>query len=735
MGSNRRLVFEPRGHYSVLDPSYPTHTRDHNNRNASIPYSTMYKIIKSSITPLDLIKNVKVQAIIGPLTSMQASFIINLGNDSQVPIISFTATSPSLTSLRSEYFVRATLNDSSQVNALTAIIQAFGWRNVVPIYVDDDFGEGIIPSLTDALNEIGTHIPYRSVINPSVIDQEIIAELYKLMTMQTRVFVLHMTKSLGSRVLNKAQEVGMMSEGYVWIISNGITNALSLVGTSLVGSFKGVIGVKPYVPRSKMIEDFILRWKGKYSKDVNVNVYGLWAYDATTSLAMAVEKIGYINSNFKKMDSSRNSVNLGKYLRGVISSTRFNGLSGDFHIVNGQLQSSIFEIINGIGDGERVIGFWTKKNGFVKELNSMKKVDAGDIIWPGESTSVPKGWVIPTNGKKLRIGIPVKDGFSDFVKFIRDPSTNTIQVAGFCIDVFEAVMAALPYIVPFEYIPFAKPDGSAAGSYDELVYQVFLGNFDAVVGDVTIRANRSKYVDFTLPFTESGINMIVPVKDRKAKNAWLEPTFTSAEQLIEKGKIVGYPKGSFVEGLLRNSNMSMLMAYKTRDELHIKFSKGEIGAAFDEIPYMKLFLAKHCSKYTMVGPTLKTNGFGFVFPKGSPLVPDVSRAVLRVTEGEEMAKIEKAWFGKQTNCPDPNTSVSSSSLGVNSFWGLFVIVGVAASFALIIFTSMLVYENRITLIGNNIGSCEIGLTILTLCSVTRTTTTMPTASITLYKEP
>ncbi|KAM7480973.1 hypothetical protein LguiB_005556 [Lonicera macranthoides] len=553
---------------------------------------------------------------------MQASFIINLGNDSQVPIISFTATSPSLTSLQSEYFVRATLNDSSQVNALTAIIQAFGWRNVVPIYVDDDFGEGIIPSLIDALNEIGTHIPYRRVINPSVIDQEIIAELYKLMTMQTRVFVLHMTKSLGSRVLNKAQEVGMMSEGFVWIVSNGITNAFSLVGTSLVGSFKGVIGVKPYVPRSKMIKDFILRWIGKYSKDVNVNVYGIWAYDATTSLAMAVEKIGYINSNFKKMDSSRNSVNLGKYLRRVISSTRFNGLSGDFHIVNRQLQSSIFEIINGIGDGERVIGFWTKKNGFVKELNSMKKVDAGDIIWPGESTSVPKGWVIPTNGKKLRIGIPVKDGFSDFVKLIRDPSTNTIRVAGFCIDVFGAVMAALPYVVPFEYIPFAKPDGSAAGSYDELVYQVFLGNFDAVVGDVTIRANRSKYVDFTLPFTESGINMIVPVKDRKAKNAWI--TNMQAAQT------------SCVQNVL-------------------------------------------------------------VFPKGSPLVPDVSRAVLRVTEGEEMAKIEKAWFGKQTNCPDPNTSMSSGSLGVNSFWGLFVIVGVAASFALIIFTSMLVYENRITL--------------------------------------
>ena len=159
----------------------------------------------------------------------------------------------------------------------------------------------------------------------------------------------------------------------------------------------------------------------------------------------------------------------------MLSSIRFNGLSGDFHIVNGQLQSPAFEIVNGIGDGERVIGFWTPKHGIVRELNSTEKVGAGDIIWPGESTSVPKGWVIPTNGKKLKIGIPVKEGFNDFVNFIRDPSTNSIKVTGFCVDVFEAVMAALPYVVPFEYIPFAKPDGSAAGSYDELVYQVFLG--------------------------------------------------------------------------------------------------------------------------------------------------------------------------------------------------------------------------------------------------------------------
>lgn len=42
-----------------------------------------------------------------------------------------------------------------------------------------------------------------------------------------------------------------------------------------------------------------------------------------------------------------------------------------------------------------------------------------------------------------------------------------------------------------------------------------------MVGDTTIVANRSHYVDFTLPYTESGVSMIVPITDNKRKNAWI----------------------------------------------------------------------------------------------------------------------------------------------------------------------------------------------------------------------
>ena len=85
------------------------------------------------------------------------------------------------------------------------------------------------------------------------------------------------------------------------------------------------------------------------------------------------------------------------------------------------------------------------------------------------------------------------------------------------------------------------------------------------------------------------------------------------------------------------------------------------------------------------------------FPIGSPLVPDISRAVLNLTEGDKIVGIENEWLGQQTSCPEQTTLVSSHSLGLNSFWGLFLIVGIASFTALIIYGAMFIYEHRLSL--------------------------------------
>lgn len=47
--------------------------------------------------------------------------------------------------------------------------------------------------------------------------------------------------------------------------------------------------------------------------------------------------------------------------------------------------------------------------------------------------------------------------------------------------------------------------------------------FDAVVGDITILANRAELVEFTQPYAESGLSMIVPAKSEESAWMFMKP--------------------------------------------------------------------------------------------------------------------------------------------------------------------------------------------------------------------
>ncbi|XP_038981733.1 glutamate receptor 2.2-like [Phoenix dactylifera] len=493
-------------------PNYTTRLRIHLRDTDEDAFS-------AASAAIDLLKNVQVQAIIGPQTSTQAKFVIELGDKTQVPIISFSAKSPSLSSQNS-YFIHTAWSDSSQAKVIASIVQAFKWREVVPIFEDSDYGSGIVPYLVDAFQEIGARVPYRSKIPVSATKNKILNELYKLKNKQTRVFVVHMTYSLGLQLFSSANKAGMMKEGYVWITTYGLTDLVDLNGSSAISVMKGVLGVKPYIRETNKLRDFKVRWRKKYyQEDPNAEVrepttFGLWAYDTVWSLAAAAEGLKSTNYTSQEFDVYNSSTDLatlglsltGPNLRSQIINSYFDGMSGKFHFIDGQLESGAFEIINVVRHGKRRVGFWTPAYNLSRHMDM--KADLKFIIWPGDTKTVPKGWEWPTSGKKLRIGVPVKPGFPQFVKVEKDNKNNSRIGKAYCTDVFDAVMAALPYHVPYEYVPYEDAKGESNGTYDDLVYQVYLKNLDAVVGDVTIIANRSLYVDFTLPYTESGVSML-----------------------------------------------------------------------------------------------------------------------------------------------------------------------------------------------------------------------------------
>lgn len=98
----------------------------------------------------------------------------------------------------------------------------------------------------------------------------------------------------------------------------------------------------------------------------------------------------------------------------------------------------------------------------------------------------------------------------------------------------------------------------------------------------------------------------------------LQPTITDMYDLIKNDAYIGYQDGSFVYEFLNNMKFdsSKFRNYSSFEEYDEALSKGSenggVAAIVDELPYIRLFLSKYCHKYTMIGPTYMTPGFGFV---------------------------------------------------------------------------------------------------------------------------
>ena len=87
-------------------------------------------------------------------------------------------------------------------------------------------------------------------------------------------------------------------------------------------------------------------------------------------------------------------------------------------------------------------------------------------------------------------------------------------------------------------------------------------------------------------------------------------------QLNSKGNYVGYQKGPATQGSVINLNFKGFKGFLTTEEYVEAFSRGSknggVSAIVDEIPYIKIFLAKYPREYSMIKSMSTTNGFGFV---------------------------------------------------------------------------------------------------------------------------
>ncbi|PWA49478.1 ionotropic glutamate receptor, metazoa, Periplasmic binding protein-like I [Artemisia annua] len=670
---------------------------------------------------LDLLDNVKVQAITGPETYREAKLLAPIADKAKVPIFSF-AGSPSMDY---PYLFQIKEDESVMSKSIAALVKSYNSRDVIFLNEENDCGREILSYFLESFQDKGIQISQRIAVPALASDDQIIKKLQKVITSHTTVIIVHMSSVLANRLLFIAERLGMVSEQYTWIVTYKTIDNLQSVDNEVIESLHGVIGLRFYIPASSKLLNLTSRWYNEcFIKHPTlavreVSVLAIWAYDTIWALAESIKRLE-VHSLFVVP-------NIDSMLLNEISKTRFKGVSGEFRLIDGKLVSNGFKIVNVIGNRGSTI---TPKRRKLQE----------------------------TLGENLKVGVLTRRKFENFIDVSIDNNITTAR--GFSVDVFNACINSLPY----ELIPY---DDEL--TYDDLVQKVYGQEIDAIMGDSTILANRSQYVDFTATYTDLGVGTLARInhndmwiflkpldvdlwlitvgfaiiigiiifaiesmdqgsqispaqqigatvwlilmtlfftqREKLSSNlskfvefVWLlvvlilisSYTATLASlltveqfELASKGGTLGFHGGSFVAGVTVNNLKLEDYRHKPYYSYHDyakALSGGGADAIIDEIPYIKMFLANYSADYAMISSEPKTSGFAFIFQKGSPLATDMSRQIAKIRENGTLGDLEKKWFQKRSSSSQPKPK----TLNFGTFRGLFLISGISSAVALMI---------------------------------------------------
>ncbi|WVZ09152.1 hypothetical protein V8G54_013682 [Vigna mungo] len=806
--------------------------------NLSLQEDSKYRGFLSIAEVLQVMASQTV-AIIGPHSSVTAHVITHIANELQVPLLSFSALDPTLSSLQFPFFIRTCHSDLYQMTAIADLVDYYGWKDVIAVFPDDDNGRNGISTLGDKLAERRCKISYKAALRPQASMEEISNVLVQVALAESRIIVVHGNTQLGPQVFTVAKNLGMMGTGYVWIATSFLSALLDInypLSPDSMDEIQGVLTPRIYTLNSERRRSFVSRWKNltrgnTANVKLGLSFLPLYAYDTVYALAHALDaffKEGNqitFSTDSKLSNIHGNNLNLealkifkeGNLLRRKIYEVNMTGVSGPFKYTSDRnLANPAYEIINVIGTGTRRIGYWSNHSGlsvvppetlYSKPVNLPRKnQQLFPVIWPGNTDEKPRGWVFPNNGRLLKIGVPRGVSYHEFVSQIK----GTDMFEGFCIDVFLAAVNLLPYAVPYRFISYG--DGKNNPSMTELVRLITTGEFDGAVGDIAITTERTRMVDFTQPYIESGLVVVAPIGQAESNAlAFLAPftpkmwfvtasffilvgavvwilehrvndefrgppkkqvvtvlwfsfstmffshrentvstlgrvvliiwlfvvliinsSYTASltsiltvqqlyspikgiESLVNSKVPIGYTQGSFAKNYLVQEihiEESRLVPLTTPEEIAKALKNGPenggVAAYIDERAYTDIFLSSRCD-LSVVGQEFTRNGWGFAFPRDSPLAVDLSTAILQMIDNGDLQRIHDKWL-LSSACLSQGSKLEVERLQLKSFWGLYAICGVACLFALFMYLIQILrqYQKHYLEEPESIGDQSIG---------------------------
>jgi glutamine transport system substrate-binding protein len=172
-------------------------------------------------------------------------------------------------------------------------------------------------------------------------------------------------------------------------------------------------------------------------------------------------------------------------------------------------------------------------------------------------------------------------------------------------------------------------------AFAELLPALRDGRLDAALGALSITAKREKRIDFSYPYYDAGLILMV----KKAN-----PFIRGIGDLDDK--IIATKKATTSDEFVHNIQTRGVKLFTTIEETYAALRNGQADAVlFDSTVILHYIETRGKNEFKTTGRLYSRQSYGFAFPAGSPLRDKVSIAVLELRESFKYAIIYSKWFG------------------------------------------------------------------------------------------
>ncbi|XP_015266207.1 PREDICTED: glutamate receptor ionotropic, NMDA 2C [Gekko japonicus] len=465
----------------------------------------------------DILANTKVHGIVfedNIGTEAVAQILDFISSQTHVPIISISGGSAVVLTPKEpgSAFLQLGASIEQQIQVIFKVLEEYDWSSFVVItslYPGYNVFLDVIQSFTDA-SYFGweMHEPLTFEMTQDGSDTRMQRLLRQI---DAQVMIVYCSREEAEYLFQVAEQVGLIGPGYVWIVPSLTVGSMDVPPDSFP---IGLISV--------VTENWKMSLRQKVQDGVAIIALGAESYFKTYGY------LPMVGRDCKTPPSAPTNNTFYRHLLNVTWEQRdFSFNEGGYLIRPTMVVISLnrHRLWKMVGKWEKGIiqmnyPVWPRYGSFLQPMADNRHLTVATLE---ERPFVIVENTDPNTGVCIRNTVPCRKQ-TNYTESGDDPPYTKLCCKGFCIDILKKLAKTVKFSYDLYLVTNGKHGKIVDGFWNGMIGEVYYKRADMAIGSLTINEERSQIVDFSVPFVETGISVMVARSNGTVSpSAFLEP--------------------------------------------------------------------------------------------------------------------------------------------------------------------------------------------------------------------